>query len=215
MAPGVLHRVIHGTPNPLPWQKNLLTIRPALLQSYRRHRVRHADYPAILPHTGSTVRGTLVTGLTEGDIYRLDIFEGSQYSRETVTVQILGHDLGLDESVADEKTAELVVGEAQAQTYVWAESMHGLEEQEWDFEVFKKEKMRAWMGMAEDGEDAGGVEVDEGFADVDRAVLEEQESLRQGEGGGDPEKQAKTTHDPMGGRGVNGHITQQLEKAAV
>ncbi|KAK5240086.1 hypothetical protein LTS06_012575, partial [Exophiala xenobiotica] len=80
MAPGVLHRVIHGTHDPEPWQKSLLTVRPALLQSYRRHRVRHADYPAILPHPNSCVRGSVVTGLTEGDLYRLDIFEGDQYT---------------------------------------------------------------------------------------------------------------------------------------
>ncbi|KEF51504.1 uncharacterized protein A1O9_12421 [Exophiala aquamarina CBS 119918] len=208
MAPGVLHRVIHGTPDPQPWQRALLTFRPALLQAHRRHRVRHADYPAILPHPGSTVRGTLVTGLTEGDIYRLDIFEGSQYSRQSVTVQILGHDLGLDESVTDEQTAGLVAGEAQADTYIWRGGEDTLEAHEWDFEVFKREKMRAWMGVAGTGEEKGGVEVDEGFADVDRAVREDG-WMRQGD------SNKNLAHDPMGGRGANGHITQQLEKAAV
>lgn len=208
MAPGVLHRVIHGTPNPEPWQRNLLTIRPALLQSHRRHRVRHADYPAILPHSGSTVRGTLVTGLTSGDIYRLDIFEGSQYSRESVTVQVLGHDVGLNETVSDERTAALVVDEVEAQTYIWRDGEDTLEAQEWDFEVFKREKMRAWMGIAETGQETNGVEVDEGFADVDRAVKEEEERRARGEG-------KKLGHDPMGGRGANGHITQQLENAVV
>jgi hypothetical protein len=208
MAPGVLHRVIHGTPNPEAWQRNLLTIRPALLQSYRRHRVRHADYPAILPHAGSTVRGTLVTGLTSGDIYRLDIFEGSQYSRESVTVQVLGHDVGLDETVADERTAALVVDEVEAQTYVWRIGADTLDAQEWDFEVFKREKMNAWMGIAETGQATDGVEVDEGFADVDRAVKEDEERRKRDEG-------KKLGHDPMGGRGANGHITQQLENAVV
>lgn len=206
MAPGVLHRVIHGTPDPEPWQRNLLTIRPALLQSHRRHRVRHADYPAILPHTDSTVRGTLVTGLTEGDIHRLDIFEGSQYCRESVTVQVLQPDVGLDERVDDAETAALVVGEAVAQTYMWRDGEETLEAQEWDFEVFKKEKMRAWMGLAETA--TGQSEVDEGFADVDRAVKEEEEEQRR-------RREDKTSHDPMGGRGVNGHITQQLQNAAV
>lgn len=206
MAPGVLHRVIHGTPDPEPWQRNLLTIRPALLQSHRRHRVRHADYPAILPHTDSTVRGTLVTGLTEGDIHRLDIFEGSQYSRESVTVQVLQPDVGLDERVDDAETAALVVGEAVAQTYMWRDGEETLEAQEWDFEVFKKEKMRAWMGLAESG--TGQSEVDEGFADVDRAVEEEEQEQRR-------RREDKTSHDPMGGRGANGHITQQLQNTAV
>lgn len=207
MAPGVLHRVIHGTPDPEPWQKALLTIRPALLQSYRRHRVRHADYPAILPHADSTVRGTLVTGLTEGDIHRLDIFEGDQYSREAVTVQIL-QDVGLDERLSDEETSRLVVGDVTAQTYVWRDGEAALEAEEWDFEHFKRDKMRAWMGLG-GGEEDG--EVDEGFADVDRAVKEEREAEERRRREGRDVK----GHDPMGGRGANGHITQQLEKAAV
>lgn len=203
MAPGVLHRVIHGTPNPEPWQRELLTIRSGLLQSYRRHRVRHADYPAITPHEHSTVRGTIVSGLTEGDIYRLDIFEGSQYSRDVVKVQVL-KDVGLDKAAEERKTA--AVEEVEAQTYVWQEGDGTLEEKEWDFEEFKREKMRAWMGMAasEQGEDASGVEVDEGFADVDRAVAEEERK----------ETERKNKHDPMGGRGMNGHITRQLDNVA-
>jgi len=197
MAPGVLHRVIHGTHDPEPWQKSLLTVRPALLQSYRRHRVRHADYPAILPHSDSCVRGSVVTGLTEGDLYRLDIFEGDQYTRRKVRVQVL-KDVGLDEA-ADE-THTQIVEEVEAETYVWEEGEDTLEPKEWDFEAFKRDKMKAWMGMAE-GDD--GVEMDEGFADVDRAVAE-QENAKQDKG-----------NDPMGGRGANGHITRQLKEAAV
>ena len=110
MAPPVLHRVIWGpsstissstaptpTPNPPPHASPLL-IRPAVLPGYRRHRVRGADYPAIVPCSddgksegdgksetsdhAAAVRGTLVQGLTDGDIWRLDIFEGGEYKRE-------------------------------------------------------------------------------------------------------------------------------------
>lgn len=195
MAPGVLHRVIHGTHDPEPWQKSLLTVRPAMLQSHRRHRVRHADYPAVLPHKGACVRGSVVSGLTEGDLYRLDIFEGSQYSRKVVKVQVL-KDVGLDEAAEEGKTE--VLEEVEAQTYVWEEGEDTLEPQEWDFEEFKRDKMRAWMGMVEDE----GVEMDEGFADVDRAVAQQ-------------EGQENKTRDPMGGRGAHGHITRQLKEAAV
>ena len=139
-------------------------------------------------------------------MYRLDIFEGSQYSRESVTVQVLGHDVGLDETVADERTAALVVGEVEAQTYVWRMGPDTLDAQEWDFEVFKREKMNAWMGIAETGQATAGVEVDEGFAEVDRAVKAEQDSWKRDEA-------EKLANDPMGGRGANGHITQQLENA--
>ncbi|KAL2413205.1 hypothetical protein ABEF95_003109 [Exophiala dermatitidis] len=217
MAPGVLHRVIHGTHDPEPWQKSMLTVRPALLQGYRRHRVRHADYPAIIPRDSEEtnnssssssswcVRGTVVSGLTEGDLYRLDIFEGDQYSRQKVKVQVL-EDVELDEAVAASSSPSEnnnnpgVVEEVEAETYVWQEGMDTLEPEEWDFEEFKREKMRAWMGLV----DESSTQVDEGFADVDRAVAEEEKRSQQ-----------KANHDPMGGRGLNGHITQQLKNAAV
>ncbi|KIW99233.1 uncharacterized protein Z519_00896 [Cladophialophora bantiana CBS 173.52] len=209
MAPGVLHRVIHGTHTPEPWQKDLITVRPAMLQDYRRHRVRYADYPAIIPHSGSRVRGSVVTGLTQGDIYRLDIFEGSQYKRDVVKVQLL-KDVELDQAAPEqERQHPEILEEVDAQTYVWLEGEETLEPQEWDFEAFKRDKMRAWMGIEEDDD----VEVDEGFADVDRAVAEEDSRRTQEKGQGNGMN--TTGHDPMGGRGVNGHITQQLKEAAV
>lgn len=130
--------------------------------------------------------------------------------------------LGLDEAadegkdgtkmngVAEEETAEMV----KAETYVWCYPREELEEEEWDFEEFKAEKMRAWMGLGpswSDEEDenttANGVsmEVDEGFADVDRAVadLEAQKNK---------ENKTGVIDDPTGGRGANGHITKLLER---
>ncbi|KIW29735.1 uncharacterized protein PV07_05524 [Cladophialophora immunda] len=210
MAPGVLHRVIHGTHTPESWQKDLITVRPAMLQNYRRHRVRHADYPAIIPHSGSRVRGSLVTGLTQGDIYRLDIFEGSQYKRDVVKAHVL-KDVELDQAAPEQDGDDPEVLEeiVEAQTYVWLEGEETLEPEEWDFEAFKRDKMRAWMGIVEDDD----VEIDEGFADVDRAVAEEDSRRTQDKAA---EKGLNTArHDPMGGRGANGHITQQLKDAAV
>jgi len=203
MAPAVLHRVIYGTTDPEEWQKKLTTVRPALLQGYRRHKVKHADYPAILPHSTASsaetesstpsVRGSLVTGLTDGDIWRLDIFEGSEYTRQKVRVKVL-KDTALD-ALADEAHLDAhVEEEVEAETYVWTSPKNQLEQEEWDFEVFKKEKMWAWVGQAKE---QNGTQVDEGFGDVDRAVQEEQKT------------------DPTGGRGSGGKITRELESAAV
>ena len=58
MAPEVLHRVCHGSSspdNPIFATHNLKTYA-AILPSHQRHRVKGADYPAILPHPTSTVR---------------------------------------------------------------------------------------------------------------------------------------------------------------
>src|ERR1700761_2332787 len=88
MAPEVLSRVCHGSHNNVPASN--LTVRPAVLHSFRRHKVLDADYPAILPAAAdSTVRGTIVTGLTDGDIWRLDIFEGDEYERRRTKARVL------------------------------------------------------------------------------------------------------------------------------
>lgn len=194
MAPQILHRVIHGSPNPEPWQKALLTFKPAILHGYRRHRVRGADYPGIVrvprpggsdshsnsnslagdaetdpalnagPGTGS-VLGTVVSGLTDGDVHRLDIFEGSDYVKETVSVRVLRESLSVEShdgpdgdgkhlrDVLDAAGAEFADEgeEVRAATYVFIAGDGKLEEAEWDFEAFKRDKM-AWWVTADESE---------------------------------------------------------------
>lgn len=81
------------------------------------------------------MRGTLVTGLTDADIWRLDIFEGTEYAREKVKCRVL-----------NEQGEEMEGGEIEAETYIWISGREGLEEGEWDFEEFKREKMQFWVG---------------------------------------------------------------------
>ena len=161
MAPPVLHRVIWGSADNVPdAQKAHLHVRPAILHNYQRHKVMEADYPAILPtqNSKSSVRGTLVEGLTDGDIWRLDIFEGSEYERRKVKVRLL-----------ESKTAEEGMGnleqeegdnvegeEVEAEAYVWIGEEEDLEKEEWDFAEFVRDKMKYWVGRE-------GAEMDEGF----------------------------------------------------
>lgn len=172
MAPQVLHRVIHGRANPEPWQKNMLTFRPAVLHGYRRHRVRDADYPGIVPIPSpdcskTSVVGTLVSGLTDGDIYRLDQFEGDDYRRQKVQVHTLGNQesssssAGVNgrESKPDGRLRDMLdtvetsssdkEDVVEAVTYVWISGRDDLEETEWDFETFKRDKMAWWVGAHE------------------------------------------------------------------
>lgn len=129
MAPQVLHRVCHGSTapdNPI-YANHNLKATPAILHNFRRHKVRHADYPAILPVAKSTVRGTFVSGLTEADIWRLDLFEGDEYERQVVPVKLLT-------KVGDESGEGNVEGEeVEAETYVWIAGESRLEDEEWDF----------------------------------------------------------------------------------
>ncbi|KAI9707763.1 MAG: hypothetical protein M1836_000725 [Candelina mexicana] len=149
MAPQVLYRVCYGTSTPLPYQTTLLSIRAAILPNYSRRQVRFHDYPAITPTPQSTVRGAYVTGLTDGDLWRLDIFEGDEYERRVVKVRLL-EGIGDDSGGSGGGEGE----EVEAETYVWIKGEEGLEGGEWDFEVFRREKMKRWVGDDVDEVDA-------------------------------------------------------------
>lgn len=163
MAPQILHRVIHGHAEPESWQKAMLRFQPAVLHGYQRHRVRGADYPGIVPAPESTsVLGTLVSGLTDGDIHRLDMYEGDEYTREGVSVRVLQESLpeGTGQASSSEGHLRDVLdaagtefadegGEVQAVTYVWIAGEGRLEDAEWDFETFKRDKMAWWVGADE------------------------------------------------------------------
>jgi gamma-glutamylcyclotransferase (GGCT)/AIG2-like uncharacterized protein YtfP len=142
MSPRVLHRVCHGPSLPNSTTRNTLSIKPALLKGFRRHRVLHADYPGIVPSPSATVRGTLVSGLTDGDMWRLDIFEGSEYVRQTVQARPIVRN---QDSKTEPKDEDLG-NDIECETYVWIAPEEDLEDGEWDFEEFVREKIARWVG---------------------------------------------------------------------
>lgn len=140
MAQEVLYNVIFG---PTGSRYNIQTVKqfPAILHNHKRSRVKYCDYPGVIPQEGHSVRGTYVTGLTDGDIYRLDMFEGDQYDLRTVRVRLL-------ETAGDETTGEGNVEgeEVETQTYIWKASLDSLEDKEWDYAAFRNEKLALWSG---------------------------------------------------------------------
>ena len=133
MAPEVLHRVCygHGAVGKDPAKTFLasqLTIQPAILHDHCRRRVQYCDYPGVIPEAGHTVRGTYVAGLTDGDIFRLDLFEGSEYKRIKVMVELV-------------EQAGMFV---EAQTYLFTAGEEYLEKKEWSYEEFRKDKLHRW-----------------------------------------------------------------------
>ncbi|KAI9647271.1 hypothetical protein NHQ30_003654 [Ciborinia camelliae] len=194
MAPEVLHRVIYGSSTHP--SSTSLTITPALLSDYCRHRVRFADYPAIISEPGHTVRGTYVTGLTPSNMQKLDWFEGSQYERKVVTVKILTPKDKEHVHDASGIMAEAVeTGEVkEAQTYVFTD-LDALEKGEWDFAFFRREKLRNWANGSEE------------YAEVDANATKSTES---GVGICGSLDQGDTT----GGRGVKTAMAKELEELA-
>ncbi|KAG9951067.1 hypothetical protein KCU85_g3067, partial [Aureobasidium melanogenum] len=176
MAQEVLYNVIFG---PTGSRYNIQNVKPtpAILHNHKRSRVKYCDYPGVIPQEGHSVRGTYVTGLTDGDIYRLDMFEGPQYSLRTVRVRLL-------KTEGDEVTGEGNVegDEVETQTYIWIDSLAKLEDKEWDYAAFRKEKLALW---------SGGEPEQQGWDDGEK-----------------PEESV----DATGGRFGNGQIAQDLSK---
>lgn len=126
MAPEVFFSVCYGTKSPPAAIQGLHTFTPAVLDDFCRHRVQFADYPGIVPERGQSVRGIYVTGLTTANMQKLDDYEGSEYSLETVRVRPDGD--------AEER---------ETKTYVFLHPKE-LERREWDFEEFKRDRMKLW-----------------------------------------------------------------------
>lgn len=132
MAPEVFFSVCYGDKSPPKAIQDLHTFTPALLKGYCRHRVQHADYPGIIAEEGHEVRGVYATGLTDANVMRLDTFEGPEYSKVQVEVELLED--GKTQNKGEKKKTNV---------YVFLSPRY-LEKREWDFEEFKKEKMQMW-----------------------------------------------------------------------
>lgn len=138
MAPEVFFTVCYHTDTQdVKVLKSLHEFKPAILHGYCRRRVKHADYPGIVPDPQSSVRGMYVTGLTKNNVLRLDLFEGNEYDRSKVKVRLLS-------KVGNDKGEGNVEGdEVDCQVYVFKEP-EDLEDAEWDFQNFRKNKMKKW-----------------------------------------------------------------------
>jgi len=151
MAPEVFFTVLYGSSRPDAAIRQLHTFQPAVLHGYCRHRVRRADYPAIVSEDGHSVRGVYATGLTDANVQRLDYFEGDGYRKEVVRVRLLERE-GDSEKPVEGDSEKLVEGdgeklvegeEVEAMVYVFKHP-NMLELGEWDFEHFRKERLQRW-----------------------------------------------------------------------
>lgn len=116
------------------------------------YKITKGKLQGITPQAGSSVRGTFVTGLSDRDIARLDTFEGNQYERVKVLVWKLTIEGGGNgEGKVDEDEKIVASEQVEAETYVFMD-LEDLEEEEWDYETFRREKMHRWIGSNEEYE---------------------------------------------------------------
>ncbi|KAH8995340.1 hypothetical protein EDB92DRAFT_1846359 [Lactarius akahatsu] len=159
MHPKILKRVLEN-------DACHLKICPSILSDYMRHKVKNADYPAILPCERSKallgreltaeencIRGTLVSGLTAEDVALLDAFEGDQYVRLQVFVRPLGPFTPVPVDTASLIPADLPPSSAAselaqtvpAQTYAWGREDSDLDEELWSFDEFVQKNAWKWI----------------------------------------------------------------------
>lgn len=107
--------------------------------------------------------------MTDGDIWRLDIFEGHEYARRRVRVRPLvqaqveegqaggknGGEGGMGDLAQKEEDNVESEEEVEAETYIWVAGAHRLEAEEWDFAEFVRDKMKRWVGGAVAERDEG------------------------------------------------------------
>jgi len=64
--------------------------QPAELIDFGRYLLEHRPYPAVVPVRGSVVVGTVYLELADALLGRLDEYEGDEYLRRNVRVQLRG-----------------------------------------------------------------------------------------------------------------------------
>ena len=125
--------------------------------------------PSFTKHTSSCILGTVASGLTDGDVQRLDLFEGDEYEKRNVKVRVLREpkETAIEQNTAsNEDTSKSVEAhlaqvrrvldaadeefadetyEVDAMTYVWIAGLEKLVRDEWDFGLFRKEKLLQWL----------------------------------------------------------------------
>lgn len=101
---------------------------PAILKGYQRRAIRRAAFPAVVPKSGSVVKGMLHTEVNERALKALDDYEGKWYSRETVRVEADGQ------------------GNCMAFTYVLRPQYRRLlASGDWSYDDFRRLHLRSYL----------------------------------------------------------------------
>ncbi|POS75487.1 hypothetical protein DHEL01_v206115 [Diaporthe helianthi] len=137
MEPQVFFSVCYDNKDPPEEIRKRHDFQPAVLHGHCRRRVRGADYPGMVEDADHSVRGAVISGITAANLARLDFFEGSSYDRRVVRAKLLT-------KVGDEKGEGNVEGEQViTESYIFLNKGE-LEDKEWDFAEFRRDKLKKW-----------------------------------------------------------------------
>jgi gamma-glutamylcyclotransferase (GGCT)/AIG2-like uncharacterized protein YtfP len=103
----------------------------ASLYHYKSYAVRGADYPALSAKKGAITHGLLLKNVDKQSMSVLEYYEGEEYKKTEVDVWS-----------NDKKVKALV--------FVWNAEPGALEDKEWNFEYFCKNRLDDFLNFEED-----------------------------------------------------------------
>lgn len=137
MEPQVFFSVCYDNKDPPEEIRKRHTFQPAVLHGYCRRRVRSADYPGMVEDADHAVRGAVISGVTKANLERLDFFEGAAYDRRVVRPKLLTK-VGNEKGEGNEEGEQIIT-----ESYIFLDK-DWLEDKEWDFAEFRRDKLKKW-----------------------------------------------------------------------
>ena len=98
----------------------------AVLEGYKMYCVKNCDYPAIVGEKGAETKGKILANVDDQALKILSVFEGDEYEKRIVKV------------LCDNKYED-------ALTFVWVKELQLLENRDWDFEDFQKNRLKFYL----------------------------------------------------------------------
>ncbi|KAK9478558.1 hypothetical protein V1514DRAFT_330999 [Lipomyces japonicus] len=126
MSPQVVSRVLYGKSQVS--DQTLPRFQHATLHGYSRSKINNVAYPAVIKDSKSSVKGMLVTGISDAELAKLDEFEGDEYERRAVEV------------ITDEGKKRL-----HTNCYIWIDDIDRLTGTDWNFDEFMGNKFNTWI----------------------------------------------------------------------
>ena len=99
---------------------------PAVLEGYKMYCVKNCDYPAVISELGAETKGKILVNVDDPALKILSVFEGVDYEKRKVKV------------LCNNKYED-------ALTFVWVKELQLLENKDWDFEGFQKNRLKFYL----------------------------------------------------------------------
>jgi len=102
--------------------------KPAVLPGYKRYCVKDCDYPAVIQQNDTETTGLVLENVDELTLDIISFYEGDEYEKRQVTVLMNGKP-------------------KDALTFVWVKGNEFLENKEWDYYGFKKNRLEHYINV--------------------------------------------------------------------